>query len=133
MAHRLINNFFTTDITRSDSSLNPCLPVIAKPICLASDSNNENDDSAYSFGPPSSEFGVDNGATHHIFSEKSLFVGKISKVQKNGVRGVSGLSIAEGMRTISLTINNSNETKYNLTIDNVIYLLTAVKNLISTS
>ena len=71
--------------------------MIFKPISLANASDNENDDSAYYFAPPSSEFGVNNCTAHHICSEKSLFVEKISKVQNIGVRGVAGLAIVEGI------------------------------------
>ena len=120
----------TDDTSWSDRSLKVCFPVIVKPICLANDIDNENDDSAYSFVPPSSEFWVNNCATYHICSEKSLFVGEISKVQNIGVRGVVGLAIAEEIRTIPFTINDPNGTKYNIVIDNGIHLPTAVKNLI---
>ena len=44
----------TCDTARSDRSLKICLPVVVKSIYFANGSDNEDNDSAYSFGPPSS-------------------------------------------------------------------------------
>ena len=44
----------TDDTPRSDRYLNLCLIMIVRPIYLADESDNENDDSVYSFEPPMS-------------------------------------------------------------------------------
>ena len=68
-----------------------------------------------------------------ICYEKALVVGKHSKVQNIGVKGETGSEIAEGIGTITFTINNSHGINHNIEKYNVIYLPTAAKNLILTS
>ena len=49
------------------------------------------------------------------------------------VRGVARSAIAEGIGTIAFTLTDSKDQKHHIEIENVIYLPSAAKNLISVS
>jgi len=110
-----------------------CLPVTIEPLCLANVSDTSNSENDYSFGQRYTRFGVDNCATHHICSEKSLFIGVIRPCTNIGVRGIAGSAIAEGIGTIAFTLTDSKDQKHHIEIENVIYLPSAAKNLVSVS
>ena len=103
------------------------------PHILVNVRNARNIDNDYSFGQRYTRFGVDNCATHHICSEKSLFIGVIRPCTNIGVRGISGSAIAEGIGTIAFTLTDSKGQKHHIEIENVIYLPSAAKNLIPVS
>ena len=79
------------------------------------------------------EFGADNYATHHICAEKSLFIGEINPLTSVGVRGINGISRAEGTGTVKFEIRDDEEKSHEITLHNVLYLPQASKNLISIS
>ena len=109
-----------------------CLHVTIEPLILSNCIENR-DGSYYSFGPYPKKFGVENCATHHRCSKKFLFVGKIHKILSIGLRDVALSAIAEGIDTVAFKIANYDGTIHNITIDNLIYLPSAVNNLISIS
>ena len=79
------------------------------------------------------EFGIDNCATHHICSNKSLFHDGMKSLMSVGVRDINGVAQADGVGTINFTITDNNDIDHSITLDNVIYLPSASKNLISIS
>ena len=85
----------------------------------------------FSFIHKSTEFGTDNCATNHICHQKELFV-SISQVNNNiGVRGVSGDTKAAGLGSVRFTTKDDEGNQHNILLDNVFYLPTATKNLLS--
>ena len=94
----------------------------------ATDTNN-----AFQFVPVTTEFGTDNCATQHICGVKELFVTMNPTTTAIGVKGISGTSMAEGMGTVRFTLKDDAQVVHNITLENVIYLPGAIKNLISIS
>ena len=87
----------------------------------------------WSFDSKSTEFRTDNCATHQIYSQQELFISMAKPTTNIGLKGVSGSSMVASVSTIRFTITDNNHTKHKLKLDNVIYLPTAAKNLISTT
>ena len=79
------------------------------------------------------EFGLDNCATHHICTNKRLFTNIIIPKKEIGVNGVTGSLTAEGIGTVQFRMQDDNEKQHLITLDNVILLPAAPKNLISIS
>ena len=78
-------------------------------------------------------FGLDNCATHHICGDKNLFV-KLEDISSGiHVNGIAGSSAAKGIGTIRFHILDVDGKDHIITLDNVIYLPGAAKNLISIS
>ena len=63
-------------------------------------------------------------------NENELFVGEIRDIRNVGVKGISGSAIAAGIGTVRFTIKDSTGAQEVITLDNVIYLPQASKNLI---
>ena len=79
------------------------------------------------------EFGMDNCATHHICVVKNLFVTLRDISSHVHVNGISGSSTAKGIGTIRFHIMDTKGHDHLITLDNVIYLPGAAKNLVSVS
>ena len=115
-----------------------CMPCdvahYTNPLVLANDEKeNEEYDKLADFGDNEIEFGTDNCATHHICAEKSLFVGDITPLASVGVRGINGVSLAEGIGTVRFDVKDDDGKVHEITLHNVLYLPDASKNLISIS
>ena len=74
---------------------------------------------------------MDYCAIRHICSIKELFVGEITTSTNIGVKGISGSSLVTGVEIIRFTIKDDKNKVHEIILENVIYLLEAVKNLIS--
>ena len=112
-----------------------CLMVDATDIgdilAMANETEGEMGNQTFTFATKPTEFGTDNCATHHISYEKELFIGEIRDIGNVGVKGISGSAIAAGIGTIQFTIKDSKGEQELVTLENVIYLPQASKNLIS--
>ena len=103
-----------------------------KPYALSNIHDENSTDCEFNFAPHSDAFGTDNCTTHHICSDLRLFVKTTYReVEKLGVQGISGSAIAEGIGTIKFMITDNSGKKHEITLDNVIHLPEASKNLIS--
>ena len=94
---------------------------------------NESQEMDYSVQSDPIKFGTDNCATHHICSDLSLFVSKPKVIHGVGIKGITGSSPALGIGSIQFTITDEEGGVEVIRLDNVLYLPTAAKNLISTS
>ena len=115
-----------------------CLPCEAfdytKPLALANeDENSGNSDETLKFDDGGVEFGADNCATHHICADKTLFVGDVTLLDGVGVRGINGTSMAKEIGTIKFEMKDDDGKSHTITLENVLYLPEASKNLISIS
>ena len=111
-----------------------CFTATAEPgLILTNTSDVDMNSEDFSLNSNSTEFGTDNCATHHICSERDLFVGEIKPISNIGVKGISGSAMAEGIGTIEFTIVDDNKEEHKIRLENVIYLPQAAKNLISIS
>ena len=142
------NNSSTVQIPPApDSDDTSFPPSSSQPLCLVADAVDVSDVLALSnstitkdpknlcsFASTSvpTEFGTDNCATHHICSQIELFT-SMCKSTTIGVKGVAGSSLAEGIGTVQFTITDEDGIQHTICLNNVIYLPSAAKNLISTS
>ena len=115
-----------------------CLPCEAlyymNPTVLANEQESANDeDMILDFESEGVEFGADNCATHHICADRSLFVGEVNSVSEVGVKGINGVTQAEGIGRVKFRILDDDDNLHDVTLDNVLYLPGAAKNLISIS
>ena len=67
------------------------------------------EDMTLDFEDNSIEFGADNCATHHICTDKSLFVGDITPINEFGVRGINGVAPVVGIGIVKLKILDDDE------------------------
>ena len=100
---------------------------------LASNAVDHDNNNAFNFVPTRTEFGTDNRATQHICGVRNLFCTMRDPTHPIGVKGISGVSSAKGIGTIKFVLTDDDGQTHNVTLDNVIYLPGAIKNLISVS
>ena len=133
------NNKIHLSLTHSPSSL--------QPLCLFTDSTDISDVIAlsntvttnsasnlcsfYSVGVLT-KFGINNCANHHICSQLELFTSMIISTNIS-VKGVADSSLANGIGAVQFTIKYEAGIQHTITLENVIYLPSAAKNLISPS
>ena len=93
-----------------------CFTATAEPgLILTNTSDVAMHSEDFSLNSNSTEFGTDNCATHHICSERELFVGEIKPISNIGVKGISGSAMAEGIGTIEFVIVD--DDKRNIRLD----------------
>ena len=86
-------------------------------------------DNSFSFTSKIVEFGTDNCAVNHIYSNLELFF----SIKSIDNIGVTGSILALGIGIIKFTIIDNTNKVYVIELENVIYLPESAKNLISTS
>ena len=86
---------------------------------------------AHSFHPELSQVLTDNCATGHIFKDASYFIGDMIDISAT-ICGI-GTEISTKMGTVNFTITDNKEKVHNITLQNVMYLPSAHKNLLSIS
>ena len=101
-----------------------------KVVALSND-NGTDEDTSFTFDATPTEFGTDNCATNHVCSDRKLFSSLQLPKTSIGVRGVSGSSEASGVGTVKFKLSDDNGTPHDITLNNVIFLPGAAKNLIS--
>ena len=111
--------------------MNACF--MTSTFALASGKGDDIASNTFQFMPITAEFGADNCATQHICGLKELFITMKSPETTIGVRGISGVSIAESIGTVLFTLKYDNGRDHDIKLNNVIFLPGAVKNLISIS
>ena len=80
-----------------------------------------------------SESCTDNCATHHICNDLDLYVDPPTPVENVGIKGVSGSAKPLGEGTIQFKLLDDEGVEHLITLDKVLYLPSAPKNLISVS
>ena len=117
--------------TPSPWTTNLCL--VTDVLVLAHHAMDQPSSAAFNFVPTKTEFGTDNCATQHICGTRQLFRTMKEPDFPIGVKGISGISSAKGIGSIAFSIIDDAGKTHDITLDNVIYLPGAVKNLISIS
>ena len=89
------------------------------------------EDYTFTFDTSQTEFGTDNCATHHVCSQRELFVELRTPDKEIGVRGVSGSSTAAGIGTVIFNLKDDDGRQHKIKLNNVVYLPDSAKNLLS--
>ena len=112
-----------------------CLVVeatdVGEILALADNTEGEMGNQTFTFDSKPTEFGTDNCATRHICYQEELYIGEIREIGNVGVKGISGSAVAAGIGTVQFTIKDSKGEQKVVTLENVMYLPQASKNLIS--
>ena len=98
-----------------------CLPCDifndVNPLVLANEEEGSDDEDAIlDFDRNGTEFGADNCATHHICADRSLFVGDITPLDSVGVRGINGVSMANGVGTVKFQLKDDEGIPHEITL-----------------
>ena len=88
---------------------------------------------AFHFDTSITEFGTDNCATHHICNDISLYIEPPTPVDNIGIKGVSGRAQASGIGNIKFKLKDDDGKSHSINLNNIIYLPSAPKKLISIS
>ena len=75
----------------------------------------------------------DNCATYHICAETSLFIGEIRPLESVGVKGITGISKAEGIGIVRFDFIDDDGKTHIINDENLLYLPCALENLLSIS
>ena len=105
---------------------------ITNPLILSNIANSRDNDNAFVWqNNHQTQFGINNCATHHIWSTKELIVGEIITYTNIGVKEISESSLATDIETTRFTIKDDENKIHDIKLKNVFYLLEAAKNFIS--
>ena len=130
-------NFLKRFINSEYGDMPSCCLTALPPIAILSRSpenygdNLTNTNLDFSLG--TYEFGRDNCATHHICGDRNLFTTLNDLPNDVHVNGISGSSMAKSIGSIRFHIMDTKGHDHLIVLDNVIYLPSAAKNLISVS
>ena len=92
----------------------------------------ENNDVNFTSNP--AEFGTDNCATYHFWSDLRLFVKFTYRlIEASGVQGIAGKAFAKGVETVVFTVEYDNGIESKIRLDNIIHLPEASKHLLPMS